>query len=294
MAGDRPRQRRHPRPIPFEHLSARQRQRYTADTTNSAARVAKAANQYQEPFMKIQKKSFSLLRNLGWLATLIAIAIVNPPSAKAGTGRDLWRLANRGSLPEATKINVPGKTVRVMVGEVETATWAGKPQWVVEGVIKFGPLRLTKDGTNIEWNTPDVHCLVVEDLKTIAPYQGTSYSEYDKKDNGAFESITAPIILEFVLPDDQRLYGQTLTAELAMNIAYLGLQMRPYQPPIISPMNTTMETPVAIKIASVEEAKKYSALADSVAVQQFKFYAVIIGCCVFLMAVGYFLWGRHQ
>jgi len=45
---------------------------------------------------------------------LIAIAIINPPSARAqGILRDHFRAANRGALPEPTTLNVPGRTVRI-------------------------------------------------------------------------------------------------------------------------------------------------------------------------------------
>jgi len=70
-----------------------------------------------------------LNRTFGWFMVLIAIAIVNPKLAGAqGILRDLFRAANRGALTEPTRLNVPGKTVRIKVGQVETAAWAGVPQ----------------------------------------------------------------------------------------------------------------------------------------------------------------------
>jgi hypothetical protein len=229
----------------------------------------------------------------GWFMVLIAIAIVNPPSARAqGILRDLFRAANRGALPEPTTLNVPGKTVRIKVGQVETAAWAGTPQWLVQGEIKFGPLRLTKDGdANGEWNIPTAHCIEVDEVKKPL---GDSFYNYDKTDNGLFDSVTSPVILEFVLPNDQRLYGQTLTADLTMHVDYVGLQKRPYQAPIPSTMSATMATPVLIKVASVEEAKQYSAIGESNTWHQIKFYGGLGLCLVFLLVVGRFLFGGRR
>lgn len=232
---------------------------------------------------------FSLSRHCVSLGLLIAVAIL-PPSANAqGILRDLFRDFNGGPATEPTKMNVPGKTVRIKVGQVVTARWLGKPQWAVRGQIKFGPLRLTKDGVSNEWNVSKFRCLDDDDVK--GPFE--TRNNYDKGDYGIYDFNVAPIILEFDLPADQRLSGQNITADLAMQVDYAGRDNRPFEAPFVSPKTAAMETPVTIKVASAEEAKQYNSIADSGALHQLTFYGGLAGCVVFLLIVGNFLWGRR-
>jgi hypothetical protein len=226
---------------------------------------------------------------LGFVAVLAAF--VSSPVANASVGGDLLKAANGGPAPEETSVNVPGKTVRIRVGVIDAATWLGKPIWNVDGDIKFGPLRLMIGGTPIEWSVADAHCLGED--KGLEKSTDPNI-DYDKANGGNIETRHWPIILEFVLPNDPRLYGQTVTADLAMHVAYLGRQGRPYMPPVTSSMNATMQTPVSIKIASVEEAKHYNSFLDSDFIHGAFFYIVTIGCFLFLLAVANFLWGKKR
>lgn len=219
----------------------------------------------------------------------MAFSILNPPLVKGqGIFRDLYRAANRGPIPEPTKLNVPGKAVRIQVGQIRAATWAGKPQWIVGANFHFGPLRLAADGATLEWKVPDAHCLFDEDVKELAT------SDYDKDDNGIFDSIDVPIILEFRMPLDQRLYGQTLTADLVMSVEYAGVEPQPYQPPVVSLKAAVMQTPVSVRVASVEEAKHYGSLTDSGAYHSIKFYGGLGLVLVFLLIMGRFLFGGRR
>jgi len=205
--------------------------------------------------------------------------------------RDLFRASNQGPLPEPTTTNVPGKTVRIKVGEVEAATWAGRPQWLLDGPVKFGPLHLSGKGNNAEWNVPDVHCLVVENLTQL----DDRYSEYDRKDNVAeWETVNYPIVLEFVLPNDQKLYGQTLTADLQLNVKYMGLERIPYEPPRLTEKHQSMTMPVSFKVATAEEAKHYSGVSDSGFIRNLKFYGALLGCFLFLLLIGRLFFGRRR
>ena len=223
-----------------------------------------------------------------FLLLLVFTGLASTLAYSQNLARDLFRASRRGPLPTATEKNVPGKTVRIKVGEVEAAAWGGLPQCLLEGPVKFGPLRIAGNADNAEWNVPDVHCLVVEDLNHL----DTRYSDYDKKDNGAeWETVNYPIVLEFVLPNDQRLYGQTLTADLQLNVKYMGSQRIPYEPPQLREMHQSMKTPVSFTVATVEEAKHYSAVLDSGFASGVTYYGAILVCILIAIAVSW--WWFH-
>ena len=223
-----------------------------------------------------------------WLA--MVFAIVNPYAASAQILKDLLQAANSGPIPRETDMNVPGKTVRIKVGEINTATWIGKPIWNVDGEIKFGPLHFNINGTPIELNVTGVQCLGLDDQLE----KSTSANvEYDKE-NGSPAPKHWPIILEFKLPKDERLYSQTVTAHLKMRVEYLGIQNRSYQAPTVSPTDATMESPVSFKIASAEDAKKYSSIGNSDAFQNITFYGGLAFCFVLLIVIGNVFFGHRR
>jgi len=224
-----------------------------------------------------------------WLIVIFAIVI--PYSTDAQILQDLFKSANSGPPPQESQINVPGKTVRIKVGEIRTATWVGKPIWNVEGEIKFGPLHFAINGTQVVLDVTNVECLGLDDALEKSTNSDISY---DKENDGSPESKNWPAIIEFTLPNDQRLFGQTVTANLQMQVAYLGLQNRPYQAPIVSPMDATMSNLVSFKIASAEDAKKYSAIDNSDTFQQFKFYIGLAFILVLFVVAGNIAFGRRR